>query len=87
MNNLDWRQYFEPSELVQAFDKFQKGADPTEDEKEDDQGSDSCPSEDNIDVKELHDIIYCQRNTSDTTITDKEKAEKKFERDFSTFAK
>ena len=85
--SLDWRSYFDINELVQVFDKIQKGQDPTEDEKEDDLGSDSCPSDDNFSIKELYDIIYCQRNKSLKQIQDKDKAEKKFERDFSIFVK
>lgn len=69
------------------FERIQKGQDPTEDEKEDDLGSDSCPSDDNFDLKELYDIIYCQRNKSLKVLQNKEKAEKKFARDFSIFVK
>ena len=88
MNQLDWRQYFDVNELIQVFDKIQKGNDPTEDEKdEDDQGSDSCPSEDNIDLSQLYDIIYCQRNKTAAILANKENAEKKFARDFSVFEK
>ena len=69
------------------FDQIQRGHDPNDDEKGDENGSDSCPSEDNFDIQELYNIIYCKRNKSSQLIQGKEKSEKKFERDFSIFIK
>jgi|TARA_B110000285_G_C15046347_1_gene574522 hypothetical protein len=47
-------------ELTNAFEKVQRGEDPNDDEtvSADDQGSDSCPSEGNLDIKELYGAIY-----------------------------
>lgn len=59
-SSKDWRQYFTMEEITTAFAKIQRGQDPTEDEVESgDAGSDSCPSEDNLDLKQLYDIMYC----------------------------
>lgn len=52
-----------------------------------DAGSDSCPSEDNIDLKQLYDIMYCMSNISAKTLMDKQLQEDKFEKDFAVFKK
>ena len=59
----DWRQYFTIEELTTAFEKIQRGEDPNEDEtvSDADNGSDSCPSEDNVDLKDLYGVIYGER--------------------------
>ena len=55
----DWRQYFTVEELTTAFEKIQKGQDPNEEEVPDEEGSDSAPSEGNLDLQELYGVIYC----------------------------
>lgn len=52
-----------------------------------DAGSDSCPSDDNIDIRQLYDIMYCQRNHSAKTLREKRMVEEKFEKDFAIFKK
>lgn len=46
----DWRQYFTIEELTTAYEKIQNGDDPNDDEPQDENGSDSCPSEGNLDL-------------------------------------
>jgi len=70
----DWRQFFTIEELTEAFEKIQKGEDPTDEEMKSrrgdgenesvDNGSESCPSDDNLDLRELYSIIYCDKNKS-----------------------
>ena len=61
--------------MTNAFEKIQRGEEPTDEEKAklpdipeaeaesvEDGGSDSCPSEDNLDLKELYSAIYCEKN-------------------------
>ena len=53
---IDWRQYFTLDELTEAFNKIQNGLDPNDEEIDlssdngEEGGSDSCPSDDNIDL-------------------------------------
>ena len=56
----DWRQYFTIEELTAAFEKIQNGEDPNDDEIQDEDGSDSAPSEGNLDLQELYGVIYCE---------------------------
>jgi len=63
-------------ELEEAFNKIMKGIDPTEDEP--DSGSDSCPSEDNLDLRELYKVIYLRRKIRHKELREKETAEKKY---------
>ena len=53
-------------ELTSAFEKIQKGEDPNDEEDKGimsiDNGSDSCPSDDNLDMKELYTAIYLEKN-------------------------
>ena len=62
-SQYDWRRYFTLDELTAAFNKIQSGGDPNDDEETEESreetGSDSCPSDDNLDLKQLYDIIYC----------------------------
>ena len=58
-------------ELTEAFDKIQKGDDPNDDETrsaiesgDEDNGSDSCPSDGNLDLRDLYSIIYCDQTNS-----------------------
>lgn len=68
--------------MTEAFEKIQKGEDPNEDEtksnlesENEDNGSDSCPSDGNLDLRELYSIIYCDQNKSNLKI----QAKKDFE--------
>ena len=64
-----------------SFEKIQKGEDPADDETKSrrgdgenesaDNGSESCPSDDNLDLRELYSIIYCDRNKSKEKIAAK----------------
>jgi hypothetical protein len=58
-------------ELTSAFEKIQRGEDPVDEEatpaedgslKSQDGGSESCPSDDNLDMKELYNAIYLGKN-------------------------
>ena len=46
----DWREYFTPEEIQEAFMRFTAGMDTADPESS---GSDSCPSEDNLDTAEI----------------------------------
>lgn len=46
----DWRQYFTVEELNTAYEKIQKGEDPNEEEVQEEEGSDSAPSEGNLNI-------------------------------------
>ena len=72
--------------MKEAFEKIQNGHDPVEDEREDN-GSDSAPSDDNIDLHQLYDIIYCQRKNSKKILANRFQEEKKFEKDFEALSK
>ena len=80
-------------ELTEAFEKIKRGDDPNDEEIDttsangEDPGSDSCPSDDNIDLRQLYDIMYCQRNKSMKTLLEKKDTEEKFEKDFAKFKK
>ena len=88
---LDWRQYFTQEELVEAFEDIQNGKDPCDKEEADnksiDNGSESCPSEDNLELKELYNVMYCEKNKCKEAITAKNMQEEHFEKDFANFVK
>jgi len=46
-------------ELNTAYEKIQKGEDPNDDEVQEEEGSDSAPSEGNLNLEELYGVIYC----------------------------
>ena len=87
----DWRQYFTIQELTTAFEKIQRGEDPNEDETasvdEVDNGSESCPSDDNLDLKELYGVIYGEKAKRAEQINAKAEVEAQYERDFAKFVK
>lgn len=56
---LKWRHFFSEEELIDAFEKILRGEDPNDEEE--DSGSDSNPSEDNLDFDELYDVIYLEK--------------------------
>ena len=65
-------------ELTNAFEKIQKGEDPVDEERKllenqddesvEDGGSDSCPSEDNLELKQLYSAIYCEKNKANQVV-------------------
>ena len=52
----DWREYFSQEEIETAFEQINKGMDPTEAEEKEEE-SDSDPSEDNFDKKEIQELF------------------------------
>jgi hypothetical protein len=83
----DWREYFTVEELTQAFEKIQKGEDPNDDEPQDEDGSDSAPSDGNLDLQELYGVIYCDSKKKNEKIAAMNEAEKTYEREFTNFVK
>ncbi len=51
----DWRSYFTSQEINAAYQQMSAGVDPND--KEADEGSDSNPSEDNLEAEEMRDFI------------------------------
>ena len=97
-NAIEWRQFFTIDELTNAFDKIQQGEDPNDQydpmsDKEavegsvEDGGSDSCPSEDNIELKQLYSAIYCEKNKAKQAVEDLENIEEDYEKNFANFVK
>ena len=81
-------------ELSTAFEKIQKGEEPTEDEGKTpgendsaDDGSESCPSEGNLDLKELYSIIYCDGKKASLNIEARRSVEAQYEKEFTTFVR
>mmetsp|Transcript_40432 Transcript_40432/g.61679 ORF Transcript_40432/g.61679 Transcript_40432/m.61679 type:complete len:157 (-) Transcript_40432:2110-2580(-) len=84
----EWRQFFTMEELTKAYESISKGADPVDDEISlEDDGSESCPSDDNLEMKQLYDIIYCQKNKSEEVIEKKKNLESTYYKGFTTFVK
>lgn len=52
----NWRDYFSQEEIEKAYDFINQGIDPTEEEKDND-GSDSNPSEDNLEIAEMDNLF------------------------------
>lgn len=84
----DWRQYFTLEELTTAFEKIQRGEDPNDDEEEEkDIGSDSCPSEDNLELKDLYGAIYVAKDKLKENVEARQKAEETYNKEFANFVK
>jgi hypothetical protein len=83
----DWRQYFTNEELTEAYEKIQSGDDPNEDEVLEENGSESCPSDGNLDLKDLYSAIYCEKKKAKDDIANKEMAETQYEQNFANFVK
>jgi len=60
ISGISWREYFSPEEIEYAYNNLNKGIDPNdldESQNKDESGSDSNPSEDNLEKSELKDFI------------------------------
>lgn len=62
----DWREYFTPEEIQEAFIRFSAGIDLAD---PDSSGSDSCPSEDNLELSESSPVKR-DEETQLSTVTD-----------------
>ena len=60
---VNWRDYFSIDELRKVYDMIIEGEEPTEEEGggENDSGSDSCPSDDNLNLEDLYNEVYMKR--------------------------
>jgi ferredoxin len=58
---IDWRDYFSGEEIDNAYDKIQNGEDPNDQEVMS-RASESCPSDDNLSLKELNQIFTFSKN-------------------------
>ena len=52
-----------------------------------DNGSDSCPSDDNLDMKELYTAIYLEKNKMAQAMQLRQAAEGDYDRNFANFVK
>lgn len=60
--NYDWRTYFSLDELEKAYSLIVAGKDPNDEANAVDEiGSDSCPSDDNLDLSDLYTSIYIRQ--------------------------
>ena len=57
--DCDWREYFTEEEIVTAYQQMNQGIDPNdaEDDNQESVGSDSDPSEDNLEKDEMQDFL------------------------------
>ena len=86
----DWRHFFTEDEMGIAQELMQSGKDPNDTEYKDDtleDGSESCPSEGNLDLKELYDVIYLEKNKALAQINLKHQAEQAYSLNFNNFVK
>ncbi|CDW89042.1 zinc carboxypeptidase family protein [Stylonychia lemnae] len=86
---FDWREYFKIDELEQAYNLILQGKEPNiETEKqESDEGSDSSPSDDNLDIQELYTIIYVRKKYLKREIQQKIQDEQEYLKKFEKYIK
>ena len=76
MNKQNWRSYFSLEELESAYNKIIQGIEPNEEvNEEEDAGSDSCPSDDNLEIKELYKVIYVRKKRRARELIEREEKE------------
>ena len=83
---VDWRTFFSHDEMVQAYDCIQQNKEPELSDNEDG-GSESNPSEENLDLKELYDGIYLEKNKAETAISKKKEDEDNYHKNFNNFVR
>ena len=86
--SVDWREYFSVEELEKAYNLILQGQEPDIDLGDpDDQGSDSCPSEDNLDIKELYEVIYVRKKWKRREIEERFEKEQEYLKKFERYVK
>eukprot|EP00347_Sterkiella_histriomuscorum_P012087 403369941 len=85
--NLNWRDYFTIEELEKAYNLILQGQEPELQEENFDDGSDSCPSEDNLDIKELYNVIYVRKKYHKREIESKIQTENEYLKKFEKYVR
>ena len=81
---LNMKTFFTQQELDGVLNKMNNGNEPTDEECLS-PGSDTNPSEDNFELKELIENIYLQKNKADSLIIEKQKTEQEYRESFDNF--